>query len=101
MLQLGWEHEVEELARTVPAHAPAWNGTGYRWIRSAVMRECSREEALARVRIATRQYAKRQRTWCRHQLPPADVSRLDPGAPDALERALRWWSSTDDGGVLA
>ena len=101
MLQLGWEHEVEELARTVPAHAPAWNGTGYRWIRSAVMRECSREEALARVRIATRQYAKRQRTWFRHQLPPADVSRLDPGAPDALERALRWWSSTDDGGVLA
>jgi tRNA dimethylallyltransferase len=101
MLDMGWEREVEALARTVPAQAPAWNGTGYRWIRSAVMKESSREDALARVRIDTRQYAKRQRTWFRHQLSPAHVTRLDPGAPDALERAMSWWNSTDDGGVLA
>jgi tRNA dimethylallyltransferase len=101
MLEMDWEREVEALARTVPAQAPAWNGTGYRWIRSAVMKECSREDALTRVRIDTRQYAKRQRTWFRHQLPPARVTRLDPGAPDALERAMSWWNSTDDGGVLA
>lgn len=99
MLESGWEHEVAGLARTVPADAPAWNGTGYRWIRSAVMKECSREDALARVRIDTRQYAKRQRTWFRHQLPAARVTRIDPGAPNALERAMSWW--TDDGGVLA
>lgn len=101
MLDMGWEREVEGLVRTVPANAPAWNGTGYRWIRSAVMKESSREDALARVRIDTRQYAKRQRTWFRHQLPPVLVTRLDPGAPDALERAMGWWNSTDDQGVLA
>lgn len=101
MLEMGWEREVEQLARTVPADAPAWNGTGYRWIRSAVMKECSLEDALARVRIDTRQYAKRQRTWFRHQLPAARVTRIDPGAPDALERAMSWWTATDDGGVLA
>jgi tRNA dimethylallyltransferase len=101
MLDMGWEHEVETLGRVVPATAPAWNGTGYRWIRAFVMQECSRADALARVRIETRQYAKRQRTWFRHQLPAARVITIDPGAPDALERALGWWSSTIDGGVLA
>jgi len=101
MLDLGWEREVEALARTVPASAPAWNGTGYRWIRASVRKECSRADALARVRIETRQYAKRQRTWFRHQLPASRVASIDPGGPDALERAIRWWSSTNDGGVLA
>jgi tRNA dimethylallyltransferase len=101
MLDMGWEREVERLARTVAANAPAWNGTGYRWIRALVMRECSRADALARVRIETRQYAKRQRTWFRHQLPVSRVTSLDPLAPDALERAARWWSSTHDGGGLA
>ncbi|MEP7066563.1 MAG: tRNA (adenosine(37)-N6)-dimethylallyltransferase MiaA [Gemmatimonadota bacterium] len=101
MLELGWEREVEALARTVPGDAPAWNGTGYRWIRAAVTKECSREHALERVRIETRQYAKRQRTWFRHQLPPERVTQLDPASPGALDHAMRWWNSTDDGGVLA
>lgn len=101
MLEAGWEREVEQLARTVPEEAPAWNGTGYRWIRAAVTKECSREDALAKVRIDTRQYAKRQRTWFRHQLEPSRVTRIDPGAPDAIERAMSWWNATDDGGVLA
>jgi tRNA dimethylallyltransferase len=101
MLEAGWEREVETLVRTVPADAPAWNGTGYRWIRSTVMRESSRDDALARVRTDTRQYAKRQRTWFRHQLPAAHVTRIDPAAPDAGEQAMRWWHTTDDGGVLA
>jgi tRNA dimethylallyltransferase len=101
MLEGGWEREVEKLMRTVPADAPAWNGTGYKWIRAAVARECSREDALAKVRVDTRQYAKRQRTWFRHQLPAALVTRIDPGAPDALEQAEGWWNATADGGVLA
>lgn len=101
MLEAGWEREVEGLERTVPANAPAWNGTGYKWVRAAVRGELEREEAVARVRIDTRRYAKRQRTWFRHQLPPARVMRIDPGAPDAIERATSWWNATDDGGVLA
>ena len=101
MLEAGWEREVVKLARTVPADAPAWNGTGYKWIRSAVTKEFSREDALAKVRIDTRQYAKRQRTWFRHQLPPARVTKIDPGTSDALEQAMHWWKATDVGGVLA
>lgn len=101
MLEAGWEREVERLMRTVPADAPAWNGTGYRWIRAALLREVSREDALAKVRIDTRQYAKRQRTWFRHQLPTPRVTRIDPAAPGALAQAMHWWNATADGGVLA
>jgi tRNA dimethylallyltransferase len=101
MLEAGWEREVARLERTVPADAPAWNGTGYRWVRAAVRGELEREEAVSRVRVDTRRYAKRQRTWFRHQQPPAHVTRIDPGAPHALERAASWWNATDDGGVLA
>jgi tRNA dimethylallyltransferase len=101
MLDMGWEREVEVLAAMVPAHAPAWNGTGYRWIRAAVLKECSRKDALAHVRVDTRQYAKRQRTWFRHQLPVASVTSIDPGAPDAIERAMSWLNSANNGGVRA
>lgn len=101
MLDMGWEREVEALAARVPAHAPAWNGTGYRWIRAAVLKECSRKDALAHVRVDTRQYAKRQRTWFRHQLPVVSVTSIDPGAPDALERATRWLDLAHNGGVRA
>jgi len=101
MLDMGWEREVEVLAARVPAHAPAWNGTGYRWIRAAVLKECSRKDALAHVRVETRQYTKRQRTWFRHQLPVASVTSIDPGAPDALERAMSWLDSANNGGVRA
>jgi tRNA dimethylallyltransferase len=65
------------------------------------MQECSRDDALARVRTDTRQYAKRQRTWFRNQLPEALATRIDPDAPDAGEQARKWWHATDDGGVLA
>jgi tRNA dimethylallyltransferase len=101
MLETGWEREVERLERTVPESAPAWNGTGYKWVRAAVRGEIEREDAVSRVRIDTRRYAKRQRTWFRHQLPLGTITRIDPGAPDALERAMSWWSATDDGGGLA
>jgi tRNA dimethylallyltransferase len=56
----------------------------------------AREAARMQVIIETRQYAKRQRTWFRHQLAGADVTRLDPRAPDAMERALRWWHEPNE-----
>ena len=39
--------------------------------------------------IDTRQYAKRQRTWFRHQLAPERVTRIDPEDSDAIDRAQR------------
>jgi tRNA dimethylallyltransferase len=90
MVLKGWLEEVARLDREIPWAAPAWQASGYAAMRDHVRGAVPLGVALDRVIIATRQYAKRQRTWFRHQLPEADVTRLDPDAPDAMARALDW-----------
>jgi tRNA dimethylallyltransferase len=91
MVRQGWEEEVRALVQTVPEDAPAWNATGYRTMREHVRGALAREAMLARVIVETRQYAKRQRTWFRHQLPSDRVTRLDPADAGALDLAKAWW----------
>jgi len=95
MVSAGWFEEVEALIRTIPPDAPAWNACGYGTIRSCLEGRMTRPRALAQVIIETRQYAKRQRTWCRHQLHGGPVTRLDPDAPDAMARASDWFHGVD------
>ena len=90
MLQHGWLDEVRGLAGEVPDTAPAWNATGYELVRDHVAGRCSREEMLERIVIDTRQFAKRQRTWFRHQLEAARVTRVVPAASGWQETVERW-----------
>lgn len=93
MLADGWLEEVRALAAVVPADAPAWNACGYREIREVVQGNRSLADALDAVRVSTRQYAKRQRTWFRNQMDDVGpVTRLDPTAADADAVAERWFS---------
>ncbi len=92
MMQQGWREEVRHLMVEVPADAPAWNATGYRAIRLLEGGELAEADALHRVIVDTRQYAKRQRTWFRHQLAD-DVTRLDPSDSEWQARALSWWQT--------
>jgi len=101
MLKAGWEEEITGLMTTTAHDAPAWNASGYAVLREAVEGRMTRAAAIERVIIETRQYAKRQRTWFRHQLPMALVTRLDPLAPDAMQQATRWWQSVHTEGVSA
>lgn len=71
MLDAGWLDEVRALMRTVPHDAIAWKACGYRVMRAHLRGEFPLEAARARAIIEARQYAKRQRTWFRHQLPGA------------------------------
>ena len=82
----------------MPPQAPAWNACGYAAVRDAVASGASMDAARDAVIISTRQYAKRQRTWIRHQLGEADVTRVDPDAADAIMRIEAWWegASVDD-----
>jgi tRNA dimethylallyltransferase len=91
MLSAGWGDEVRVLIDEIPDDAPAWNATGYRTIREMVQGHLSVREAEDRVVIETRQYAKRQRTWFRHQLAGENVTRLSTEQPDWAERAMAWW----------
>lgn len=95
MLGAGWLDEVRVLALRVPADAPAWNASGYATWRDHLRGELPFAAARARVVTVTRQYAKRQRTWFRHQLAGASVLRLNPDAPDALGAARAWWRGAD------
>ncbi len=94
MLEHGWVQEVEGLLARIPAAAPAWQSTGYDAIRAHVEGRITRADAAARVLVDTRQYAKRQRTWFRHQLREGPVTRLSPLEPSAVERALAWWRAS-------
>lgn len=60
----------------IPANAPVRRAIGVAEIAAFLEGSLSRDEALERAQVATRQYAKRQYTWLRHQ-PPADWSRTD------------------------
>lgn len=93
MLSSGWEEEVRTLIADIPPDAPAWKASGYRVMREVVKGEMELSAARARIIIETRQYAKRQRTWFRHQLD-GDVTRLDPLGPDFNAQLESWWTES-------
>jgi tRNA dimethylallyltransferase len=68
MLRHGWLDEIAALMETVPRDAIAWKASGYRVMRGHIEGQYSLDQARERAIIETRQYAKRQRTWFRHQL---------------------------------
>jgi len=90
MFEGGWTDEVRELSATMPDDALAWNATGYAVVRRYVRGEIDRTTALDRVVTETRQYAKRQRTWFRHQLESERVHRVAPGTAGWQEIVDRW-----------
>ena len=91
MMAQGWADEVEALSRAVDASAPAWKASGYSAVREMVVGRMTRDAARERVIIETRQYAKRQRTWFRHQLEDSVTTRVDPDDERAGRVARDWW----------
>ncbi len=70
MMSGGAIEEVEALlARDLPTDAPVMRAIGVPEISAMLSGEMTRDEASARGKIATRQYAKRQFTWFRNQSP--------------------------------
>ncbi len=71
MLEAGALDEVRTLLRlNLPPSMPAMKAIGVRELSAVVAGELSLEEAAERAKAATRQYAKRQMTWFRHQFGP-------------------------------
>jgi tRNA dimethylallyltransferase len=59
------------LARRLDPSLPAMRAIGVAPLAALLRGECDRASALAAAQQATRNYAKRQRTWFRHQVPAA------------------------------
>ena len=94
MFAAGWTDEVKRLAEDVPSSAPAWMSSGYSMVRALVRGEVNFEAARERILIETRQYAKRQRTWFRHQIGGTTVTHVDASSPDAPRIIEEWWTRT-------
>jgi tRNA dimethylallyltransferase len=99
MMDDGWKEEVERLSRSVPESAPAWKATGYRSILALQRGTIGTSDAVEDVIVATRQYAKRQRTWFRNQLAGEMVTVVDSRSEDAYDRAVAWWNNDLEGSV--
>jgi tRNA dimethylallyltransferase len=86
MLAAGWVGEVEMLrARGYDARHKAMRSLGYRELLESIEGRCSLDQARVAIRRATRDYARRQRTYFRHQfrelLPMERIIHIDH--PDA------------------
>jgi tRNA dimethylallyltransferase len=72
MIDMGALVEVRELhERKLDPSLPIMKAVGVRELGAHLAGDCDLETATDRFVIATRQYAKRQRTWFRHQLSAA------------------------------
>lgn len=69
----------------VPPDAPVRRAIGVPEIAAMLAGEIDRDEALARARLATRQYAKRQYTWFRNQPPAGWRRETRPPHDDLLD----------------
>lgn len=84
MIERGLVAEVERLRQMYPTldlDYPSMRAVGYRQIWNYLEGETSLEEAVELAIIATRQYAKRQRTWLRRE---SDLLTYDVGKPNFL-----------------
>ena len=95
MLDGGWVDEVSGLIKNVPADAPAWKASGYGAVRDHLEGKADLSTTRERIIIETRQYAKRQRTWFRHQLPESAVTKLNPLDSQAIAVAREWWERAE------
>ncbi len=89
-----WMDEVRELRNRNLGGSAAFEALGYQHVLALEEGRREREEALERIVSDTWAYARRQRTWFRHQLP-AEAVRLDGSQPtDQLARRIaRDWRS--------
>ena len=67
MMKDGWLEEAQELSKTVPLSAPAWQSLGYRELLQA-QNASEMAKVVEEVKKKTRNYAKRQLTWFRGQM---------------------------------
>jgi tRNA dimethylallyltransferase len=92
MFKNGWVDEVLRLKEVYePLRTPAFNAIGYREIADALARGKAPESVQDTVVARTRQYAKKQMTFMRHQFP-----RARAWVPENLAKALELadWDAT-------
>jgi tRNA dimethylallyltransferase len=96
MVRRGLIEEVAAvLAEGHPAHAPGLDGIGIREAVEYLHGRRTRESVAEAIAVSTRQYAKRQQTWFRHQLEGPILTLDATRGPERLaaEIAAAWEKS--------
>lgn len=89
MLERGFLDEVRRLQQRGDLHAglPSMRLVGYRQAWQHLAGELDRPEFIRRAVVATRQLAKRQRTWLRAE---RGAEWIDPDAPNLVDKVLKF-----------
>ena len=86
MVEAGLFDEVRALLDSgLPRDVTAMQAIGYKEALAYLDGEAAREEAIAELKLRSRQYAKRQLTWMRREEDVLWVDALEPDAYDKLE----------------
>ncbi|MCB2055273.1 MAG: tRNA (adenosine(37)-N6)-dimethylallyltransferase MiaA [Geminicoccaceae bacterium] len=96
MLDAGALDEVADLRRrhADPLALPIAKAHGLRELLELQDGRCGVEEAVQRTSVRVRQYAKRQATWFRHQLPALQVVEATGEEPSIVDRLLSAYASS-------
>ena len=96
MVQQGLFEEVEKLLESgISAETTAMQAIGYKEAMEAIQGLVSREEAIEKIQMASRRYAKRQLTWFSRRKDALRLYHDDPGGTEqltkeALQEIRRW-----------
>jgi tRNA dimethylallyltransferase len=89
MFAAGLIDEVRALQRDIPAWSKtASHAIGYAEVRALLAGEMTQPQAVERIAARTRQLAKRQETWLRHQARVVWIDITDDDPPDAVARRV-------------
>ena len=78
MMEKGLLEEVKRLkARNIPSNATSMHGIGYREILEYLDGKCTLDEAVYKIKLNSRHFAKRQMTWFRNKDEFIKVNRSD------------------------
>ncbi len=90
MLDIGFLDEVRGLMQRpeLTPDNPSMRAVGYRQFWAHLAGDCSNDEARHRTLVATRQLAKRQRTWLRAESALSSYDPLESGTIDAISAYL-------------
>ncbi len=98
MLRAGWVDEVRRLLDGgVAPDAAGLDGVGYREVISHLEGDITADQLPEAIATSTRQYAKRQETWFRHQLIGHPVVMMDATDPPNVlaRRIVELWEDRD------
>ena len=86
MIEEGLIEEVEKITQKYKDFPTAMQGLGYKEIKEYLEGNCTKEEAIEKIKMETRRYAKRQITWFKRN---KDIIWLNMEDKDALQNNLK------------